>query len=255
MSTAPRSFSKKQALEKEVKELYVKGTFGPYTAATAVAVLTNNITYTKVATGPAQNGNTITIQVLPAAANPTNTILVAFTGTAAAVTITVTPNDGTNNGAVPVNLTTANLVQLINTGAVTGKTITLTDGSSLRPLATAIGGGAQNLVDGGEGDGVVAAFSGGNITVTLSSRLGVTSVTRTGVGEFTVVLDDVYYGFKACKGQIIKSTAEDLRFQLKSVNLTTKTIVLFTLTGAVATEPSQNLPFMVRFDLKNSTVA
>lgn len=130
-------------------------------AATAVLDLTADITLTSVATGAARNTTTFTSQVIAAAPNPTNTILVSFTGTAAAITVTITPNDGTNNAATPVDLTTAQLVELINTGVVVGKTITLTDASSRRTLQTAAGGDATNLADGGEGDGVVATFSGG----------------------------------------------------------------------------------------------
>lgn len=131
-------------------------------AATAVLDLTADITLTSVKKGAGRNTQTFTIQVLAAAANPTNTILAAFSGTAAAIIVTITPNDGTNNGAVAVNLTTANLVELINTGAVTGKTVTLTDASSFRILQTATGGGATNLVDGGEGDGTIGTFSAGS---------------------------------------------------------------------------------------------
>lgn len=133
----------------------------PATAATATWATTAPITLTSVATGTARNNNTVTLQVLAAAANPTNTVLAAFTGTAAAIVVTITPNDGTNNSATPVNMTTAQLVELINTGAVVGKSVTVTDASSRRALQTATGGGATNLADGGQGDGLVATFSGG----------------------------------------------------------------------------------------------
>ncbi len=139
-------------------------------AATGTLDLTNDIVLTSVAAGAARNTQTFTTQVLVAAANPTNTVLVAFTGTAAAIVCTVTPNDGTNNGAVPVDLTTAELRELITTGAVVGKTVTITDASSFRILQTATGGGATPLADGGEGDGVVATFSGGaNFDNTVST--------------------------------------------------------------------------------------
>lgn len=131
-------------------------------AATAVLDLTADITLTSVKKGAGRNTKTFTLQVAPAAANPTNTILAAFTGTESAIVCTITPNDGTNNGSVAVNLTTAQLRELISTGAVVGKTVTITDASSLRVLQTATGGGATNLADGGEGDGVVATFSGGS---------------------------------------------------------------------------------------------
>lgn len=131
-------------------------------AAAATLNLTADITLTSVKKGAGRNTRTFTLQVLPAAANPTNTILFAFTGTEAAIICTVTPNDGTNNGATPVPVTTANLVQLITAGIITGKFPTITDASSLRTLQTATGGDATDLADGGEGDGVVGTFSGGS---------------------------------------------------------------------------------------------
>jgi hypothetical protein len=135
-----------------------------YTAAEAAVGtlnLTADITLTKSVVGSAQNTKTFTLQVVAAAANPTDTVLVAFTGTSAAIICTVTPNDGTNNTATPVDLTTAELAELINDGSVVGKTVTLTDASSFRTLQTATGGGATALADSGEGDGVVATYASG----------------------------------------------------------------------------------------------
>ncbi len=140
-------------------EVIIAGEFAP----TATWNLTNDITLTTVTTGPARNGDTITLQVAAAAANPTDTILMGVTGTIDAVVITVTPNSGANNGGTPVNLTTAQLAEYIQTGAVVGKTITLTDGGSLLPDFNATGGGAANLADGGEGDGVVATLANGAV--------------------------------------------------------------------------------------------
>jgi hypothetical protein len=139
------------------------GANNPDAAAEAVLDLTADITLTSVAAGTGRNTNTFTLQVLAAAPNTGDEVLVAFTGTAAAIVCTVTPNDGTNNAATPVDLTTAELVELINTGAVAAfsGTIVLTDASSRRVLQTAAGGGATALADAGEGDGVIATFSGG----------------------------------------------------------------------------------------------
>lgn len=249
---ANRNFNRKQALEKEVKEIYATGTF-VYTAATATSDLTNDIIWTDaVPLGNARNTNTITIQVLAAAANPTNTILVTIGGSDAATTITVTPNDGTNNAATPVNLTTANLVELINTGAVTGKTVTLTDSGSRRTRQTATGGGAQNLADGGEGDGVVATFSGGAVGTSLTSKLGISSIVQSATGQFDVTFEDKWYALKFAKMKFKKTTGEDIRMQIKSDSVTSGSLVIFTVTGATATNPSNGLPFYVRFDLKNT---
>lgn len=131
-------------------------------AATGTLNITADIILTSVKKGAKRNTKTFTLQVLPPAANPTNTILFAFTGSEDAIVCTVTPNDGTNNGAVPVTVTSANLVSLINTGLIGGKNPTITDTLSLRALQTATGGDTTPLADGGEGDGVVATFSGGS---------------------------------------------------------------------------------------------
>lgn len=144
-------------------------------AATATLDLTADIVLTASVAGTGRNTNTFTLQIAPAAANPTNTVLAAFTGTSAAIILTITPNNGTNNSATPVNLTTAQVRELITTGAVSGKSVTVTDGSSLRALQTATGGGATNVADGGEGDGVVATYAGG--AAAQSTTITVTETT------------------------------------------------------------------------------
>lgn len=133
--------------------------------ATASLNLASDITLTASVIGTARNTKTFTLQVLAPAANPTNTVLISFTGTAAAIVCTVTPNDGTNNSLTPVTVTGANLTQLINTGLITAKNPTITDVSSFRTLQTAVGGNTTVLADGGEGDGVVGTFSGGDFDI------------------------------------------------------------------------------------------
>lgn len=155
-------------------------------AATAVLDITADITLTSVGDGKSRNGNTFTLEVAAAADNPTDTILAEFTGTAGAIVLTITPNDGTNNGATPVDLTTAELVELINTGAVVGKTVTVTDASALRALQTAAGGDATALADAGEGDGVVGTFSGGEDQITFNYPDG-----DPGSEIFTINKDDI----------------------------------------------------------------
>ncbi len=113
--------------------------------------------------GAAQNARTFTLRILAAAANPTNTVLAAFTGTAAAIVCTITPNDGTNNTVTPVDITEGQLVELINTGLISGKSITLTDASALRNDQTAVidGSGLTVLSNGGAIDDAVGTFAGG----------------------------------------------------------------------------------------------
>lgn len=393
MSTASRSFQRRQALDKEIKDLYLKFTTGASTAATATLDLTadivltsvsalesrntttftsqvaaaaanptdtilaaftgtaaaitatitpndgtNNpanaaavgtldltadIVLTSVALGAGRNTNTFTLEVEAAAANPTDTILADFTGTAAAIICTITPNDGTNNGAVPVDLTTAELRELITTGAVVGKTVTITDASglrndqtatgggatalaaggegdgvvatfsggttvavnlttaqfrelittgavvgknvtvtdasSLRALQTATGGGAQNMADGGEGDGVVGTFSGAAVaapSIVANSGVGIASVSRSGIGDYLVTLQDAYVAIRNANAMAISSSAQDLMFQLKSADPTSaaKTVRILARAGAAPVDPTSGTVIMAKFELKNSSV-
>lgn len=253
---AGRIFNRRQALEREVKDIYTTVTVGAQVAATAVADLTNDITYTSVATGTARNTNTITIQVAAAAANPTSTILAAFTGTSAAITITITPNNGTNNGAVAVNMTTAQLAELINTGAVAGKTVTVTDASTLRALQTATGGGAQNLADAGEGDGVVATFAnGGAANPTLSIDRGVSSIVRNGAGDYTITLHKNYFALKYMRATFYSSAATDARLQIHTESVATDAKVRFLImAGTTPFDPINGSQMQLKLEVKNSGV-
>ena len=170
---------------------------GTIAAATATLDITNDITLTSVADGVARNLNTFKLVVNAAAANPTNTILATFAGTSTAITGTITPNDGTNNGSTAVNLTTEELVELINSGSVTGKTVTVTDTPSLRALQTAAGGGSQNLANGGEGHNVVGIFKNGS-------------------GRWATAGGDYYTDTSSSFTQVFSSGLEDL-----SVDVTT----------------------------------
>lgn len=136
--------------------------------------------------GTSKNGTKFTLQVAPAAANPTNTILAVYTGTASNIVLTITPNNGTNNGGTPVNLTTAELVQLLSIQQVVGKSVTITDASSLRNDLRATGGGPQNLADGGEGDGLVCGLLGGQLVA--AQRIQVPTLRVTSKQDVTIDL-------------------------------------------------------------------
>lgn len=382
---ANRQFNDSQALEREIKKLYSKIVYAP-TAATATLDLTNDVTLTKVALNSLQNGHTTTLQVLAAAANPTDTVLAAWTGTAAATVITVTPNDGTNNpttqafgslatttpivltktaaakpgvtgngctltlevlpaaanagnkvlvdvtgtaaaivitvtpdddpvdistadlvtlintgvhasvtltdvggllndqtatggdaallveggegdhitatfaGGVntPVSITTAELAELITTGVVAGKTVTVTDLLTLRALVTAVGGGAQLLADAGEGDGKVATFSG-STDFTLSTKVGIYSAALTATGTIRVSLEDRYAALKQVNPILIDATARNFDFQIKAYDVNPTTgyayFDLYTLTNGTATALPVNSILLMEIVLKNTSVS
>ena len=189
------------------------------TAATATLDLTADITLTSVAKGRTRNGNTFKTVVNAAAANPTNTILVSFTGTATAIIATITPNNGDNNGSTAVNLTTAELVVLINTGAVVGKTVTITDASSFRVLQTATGGDTTPLATGGgEGNNITATFSGA--TGQWTTEGGDYHATPTFTQTFNTGLEDMELDVSDLVEQWLAGTKDNYGFGIKLPDVT-----------------------------------
>ena len=132
--------------------------------AAAVLNLTADVTLTGITKSAQLNGLDVTLQVIAAAANPTDTVLIDVTTVDNDLEIQVTPNDGTHNAATPVGLTTAQLVLAIN-GAVSGTydsiVCTIVDADDKLLLFDAAGGGATALAHSGEGDGIACSFWGG----------------------------------------------------------------------------------------------
>lgn len=131
------------------------GTTPAAVAATGVLDLTSDITLTSVQKGSVRNDKTFTVNV-GEESNP-GEITAVFSGTPAAIVLTITLDT-----SGPTTITTAQLAELINTGAIVGKTVNLTDSDSLRTLQVCTGGGSTPLANGGEGDGAIATFSGGS---------------------------------------------------------------------------------------------
>ncbi len=129
----------------------------PKKASNVTTQLTNDITFTSNQFGTGDNGRTVAITTTAAADNTPNGPKVVFGGTRAATTITITPDSSPDT-----KITTAELVELVNSGQVVGKTVSITDDSNLRQTLSATGGGAQNLVNGtADDDATTAAFAGG----------------------------------------------------------------------------------------------
>ena len=253
---ANRRFQSRQALDVEVKEIYAKGTVsnvgGAYPSGTTTALVAN-ITYTSATIGTSRNGDTITIQVAAALANPTDTILAVVTGTVDTVVITITPNDGTNNAATPVDLTTAELAELVSSGAVVGKDVTVTDVGSLLADLSAVGGDDTVLVDAGEGDGAAATLSDGSVgSIVLDSGLGVASISRVSAGRFLITLSDAYVALKSLHGIVQSSTVQDLKFQIRSEVVESKQVEFYTVSTATATDPAVGSKLVLKLELKNS---
>lgn len=254
---ADRDFKTQDSLEREIKELYLSGSFNTgagQVAAVGTLDLTEDIVLTSVALGASRNTTTFETVVNAAAANDTDEVLVVFTGTAAAIVCTVTPNDGTNNSATPVDLTTEELVELINTGAVVGKNVVITDASSLRELQTAIGGDTTALAAGGEGDEVEATFANGYNLPELNESLGIVSLEFVSTGKYKITLDKTYNKFKDFSAILLSATAQDVNFQVISEAVaTSKEIVFATLAGASVVNVASG-SFLAKIELKNTSV-
>ncbi len=250
---ASHNFNARQSYEREVKDIYSDITINSFTAAEATIDTTEPIVLTKVKLGEVCNGQTFTIQVVAPAANPAATVLAVFTGTAAAIICTVTPNDGTNNTATPVTVTTEELVELINTGLIAGKTPTITDASSLRALQTAAGGDTTPLADAGEGDGEVGTFAGAVDDITVSVDRGISSIVRNDTGDFTITLSNKFASLKYFRMTLNDSTAKDLRAQVHTDSVATDgTIRFMTLTGATKTDPADTNIMKIKLEVKDT---
>ena len=256
---ANETFNDMQAREKQLKKINFEAAYIATVAASGSIATTTPIVVTAVTSGIAANGTTVTIQVEAAAANPTDTVLAVVTGTSAAIVITITPNDGTNNGATPVPLTTAELRELIATGDVVAKSMTVTDASSLLDEITATGGGADNLADSGEGDGEVATLSGGvDQDFTMTRKYGIYDITQTGTGEYKIELDSKFYAFNYANFIIVDSTARDFTFQIKAYDINPSSgrayITIYALTAGTATNLADGSIILGEITVKNTSV-
>lgn len=254
---AARNFQSKQGLEKGVVDLYAE--IIPTLVAvpaTATLNLSADIVLTSSAVGAARNETTFELVVEAPAANDSDEVLAVFSGTAGAIVCTITPNDGTNNSATPVPLTSAELVELINDGEVSGKNIVLTDASSLRSLQSASGGNGDDLTS---SDDQEVEFDGGVTEVPASfvSAVGFASIAKISTGLYEIYLQDAYYKLMQADVIVKWSTAVDIGWQLTSETVndsSEKLIVLQLLEGASSVELDASARILLKLELKNSSV-
>jgi hypothetical protein len=124
-------------------------TLAPDFGAQATAqwsILNTPIVFTNVQYTSSRNGEPMRLEVATALPLVGDSVRVEFIGDVTDLKILVTPNDGTNNSGTPVTLTTAEIVEVVNTGAVVGKNIELIDIGGDRTLQTATGGDSQIFI-------------------------------------------------------------------------------------------------------------
>lgn len=88
----------------------------------------------------------------------------------------------------------------------------------------------------------------GTGAVTAPIGLGWT-VARTGVGVFTITLEDAYKEFESGQAQVQLDPAADTFAQLGAYDATARTLVLRTLTGGAAADIASGANNTVQFQL------
>lgn len=88
---------------------------------------------------------------------------------------------------------------------------------------------------------------------TLTSGLGVASITRDSAGVYIVTLEDKYVRLMHVHVMMLEATAEDLTFQVESEDVDgEKTIQFQCKAAAVETDPSSGSVLLIKVDVKNS---
>ena len=95
----------------------------------------------------------------------------------------------------------------------------------------------------------------GACTRDAAASLGVASITRTSAGLYVITLRDKYTALVNAQFVALDNAIQDLTFQVNAETVaSTKTITLWTLTGATATDPTDTAIIYGTITLKNSSV-
>lgn len=174
---------------------------------------------------------------------------VAFGTSGNSISIAFTP--GATAGAEVVTVTGNAISVQIETGVstVTQVRTAMQAAAACTALVTTTGTSASAVVTAS-----ALLLTGGIDGVSSENMLGATAA-QTGVGEYTITLDQTYNSLMACHATYEAATAVDLIPQIKSTAVSTsKTIVIRLLTGATATDPSAAGKLNVSIFLRNSSV-
>lgn len=87
-----------------------------------------------------------------------------------------------------------------------------------------------------------------------SSDIKGASVAKTGTGEYTITLEDKFSGMIGASLVAADNAAKDLVLELKSINLSAKTMIVVTKIAGVAANTDEALDIWVTLHLNNSSV-
>jgi hypothetical protein len=99
-------------------------------------------------------------------------------------------------------------------------------------------------------------------TLSVANSVGIKSIVRNGVGDYTVTfgdsstggLTDNYNNLRDFRGFLVDATGRDFTFQVFTDGATSGTIRFICLTAAVTTELPNGTTLKLAFTLKNSSV-
>ena len=91
-------------------------------------------------------------------------------------------------------------------------------------------------------------------TLVAANSKGIASITRTSAGLYVITLQDQYMKLLAVNAMMLKVTAEDITVQVSAINLTAKTVTIFTKAAAVATDPTSGSQMYLEFTMSNSSI-
>ncbi len=91
-------------------------------------------------------------------------------------------------------------------------------------------------------------------TLDVDDSKGIASITRTSAGLYELTLSQVWNKLMALDVFALDASLQDLTFQIKSINLTTKKIELWSKAAAVATDPASGADLYIKLVMKDSSV-
>lgn len=120
---------------------------------------------------------------------------------------------------------------------------------------------AAALIDTSVTSGATAATAAAAVTLTggvdgvsTSYAPGTYSITRTGVGEYTIVFNDLYVKFMGASFTLLAASAVDLVPQIKSFTPSTKTLVVRLLSAGTPTEVAAAATLYFEANFRDSSV-
>ena len=101
----------------------------------------------------------------------------------------------------------------------------------------------------------------GACTLVAADSLGIKTIVRNGTGDYTVTFGtpsggtEKYNKLLWADGKLLDVDGEDIRVQIDTDNTASAgTVLILTIAGASAADPTNGATLMMVFDVKNSTV-